>query len=152
TIPSIPFLFRASNLLPEPPIPLPDPAEDSAYHGKEVPINEWIFGQFNKLLPLKVNTRALANMLVETKRILDPESVGRSIAQSAGVLGDYLRALDQGLDQAEGVARDRAFATAFPESDSNSAKSQLRYKNQFVVSISKQYRVSGLLHEYKFLA
>jgi hypothetical protein len=118
--------------------------------GMDVPADRWIFGQHNKLLPVKANVRALLNLI---RRSGNPQSVeldeaSREIAGVAATLGTALRAFDEQTSR----PRDEAMALAFPSSDaSNSDKSRLRYASQFVGSVSKDGKMTGLLIDLKLV-
>jgi hypothetical protein len=117
----------------------------------EFSIDQWIFGQHNKLLPVKATCRALANLLLKDAGWhagIPITKAASEIASAAVKLGDYLRTVDSALD----VNRDEAFAFAFPYSDSpNGDKARLRYANQFVANLSKQGVLTGLPVELKFV-
>ena len=59
---SLPEVFRLATELKRPDslAPLPN---DAFVAGMGVPVDRWIFGQHNKLLPVKASVRALANLL-----------------------------------------------------------------------------------------
>lgn len=127
------------------------PGDDFAI-GHDVPVDRWIFGQHNKLLPVKASCRALANILLRDaasrENGVSLERAASEIAGEAVKLGNYLRELDSTAD----VQRDDAFSFAFPYSDSrNGDKSRLRYANQFVGSLSKQGVLTGLPVELKLV-
>lgn len=127
------------------------PSDDFAI-GDEIPVDRWIFGQHNKLLPVKATCRALANILLRDAALRENgvslERAASEIAGEAVKLGNYLRDLDSNTD----VHRDDAFSFAFPYSDSrNGDKSRLRYANQFVGSLSKQGILTGLPVELKLV-
>jgi hypothetical protein len=146
---SVPSVFR----LPsggEPKFAIP-PGDDFTI-GQDIPVDRWIFGQHNKLLPVKASCRALANILLRDaasrENGVSLERAASEIAGEAVKLGNYLRDLDSKAD----VHRDDAFSFAFPYSDSrNGDKSRLRYANQFVGSLSKQGVFTGLPVELKLI-
>lgn len=149
--PKIPTIFSAlpsdEEYSPEL-MPLPD---DVFAPSQAVPVDRWIFGQHNKLLPAKASCRALAWMLRDAgngqQGILLPKAAAE-IAEQAVKLGDYLRYLDEKFE----MSRDDAFSTAFPFSGAESEdKARLRYSNQFVASMSKQGRLTGLLVDLKLI-
>lgn len=121
--------------------------EDAFVVGQDVPVDQWIFGQHNKLLPVKATCRALARLMsVESEGNLTFAKTASAIASEAVKLGDYLRH----LDEVSGVHRDDALSFAFPYTDSpNGDKSRLRYANQFVASFTKQGSLTGLPIELK---
>lgn len=127
--------------------PLPN---DAFAVGMEVPIDRWVFGQHNKLLPVKANLRALTNLLRQEPASagLDLQRAGSEIASAAVILGDLLR----GLDSRSKRHRDDALGIAFPSSDpSNSDKSRLRYASQFVGAASRTGVMSGMLIDLKLV-
>src|SRR6476646_7320298 len=70
---------------------------DTFIPGEDVPVDRWIFGQHNKLLPVKATCRALANLMLKENGSRDGillEKVAGEIASEAVRLGDYLRYLD----------------------------------------------------------
>ncbi len=126
--------------------PYPD---DNFVGGEEIPVDRWIFGQHNKLLPVKATCRALARLMTaDSKGSLAFAKTASEIASEAVKLGDYLRH----LDETSGVHRDEALSFAFPYSDSpNGDKSRLRYANQFVAIVTKQGSLTGLPFELKLV-
>lgn len=127
--------------------PLPN---DAFVAGMEISADRWIFGQHNKLLPVKANVRALLNLSrAATKQSgVELEEASRQIANEASRLGDVLRRSD--IDAKR--SRDESIALAFPSSDpSNSDKSRLRYASQFVGSVSREGRMTGLLIDLKLV-
>ena len=146
---SLPEVFRLATELKRPDslAPLPN---DAFVAGMGVPVDRWIFGQHNKLLPVKASVRALANLLQNEPNpagvLLDRASI--EIAAAAVSLGEILRSLDARSER----HRDEAFAIAFPSSDpSNSDKSRLRYAGQFVGAMSRDGRMTGMLIDLKLV-
>jgi hypothetical protein len=111
-----------------------------------VPVDRWIFGQHNKLLPAKASCRWLAN-------VYDPKGVplakaASDIAASSVELGDYL----QNLDEKNGLTRDELLASAFPVKKKDAeGKARLRFANQFVGSMNKHGQLSGMLIDLKLV-
>lgn len=125
-----------------PPAPLP---EDVWVSGATIPLDRWVFGQYNKLLPAKVSCRILAHLLKAEPRGVMLDEAARQIAADAGVLGGLLRE----YDEHQGADRDSALSVAFPAGDQE--KSLTRYANQFVASVNKFGQVSGLLIDLKLI-
>ena len=146
SVDGIPQLFTAPNPVSEIPALAPFPNDLFAI-GQDVPVDRWIFGQHNKLLPVKATCRALARlMLAGSRDNLRLEKAASEIASEAVRLGDYLRHVDTISE----VHRDDALSFAFPYTDSpNGDKSRLRYANQFVASVTKQGTLAGLPIELK---
>src|SRR5207249_3298847 len=62
-LPRIHEIFRMEELK-NPPVSFAIPPTDP-WSSKTVPIEKWILGQYNRLLPAKASCRALANLLRE---------------------------------------------------------------------------------------
>jgi hypothetical protein len=123
--------------------------DDDFEAGREIPVDRWIFGQYNKLLPVKATCRAMARFMCFGIRNFSVAKIAPEIASEAVKLGDYLRR----LDQTSGMHHDDALSFAFPYSSSaNADKSRLRYANQFVVSSGKQGTLTGLPVELKLIS
>ncbi len=146
---AIPSLFQRpadpnADLIPA---PLPN---DAFIPGMPVPVDRWMFGQHNKLLPAKANVRALSNLLQRDIKhgAVQLDRAATEIASAASNLGDVLRHLDTVTKR----SRDDSFAVAFPSTDpSNSDKSRLRYATQLVGALSREGRTSGLLIDLKLI-
>ena len=123
--------------------------EDESSRGEDISVDRWIFGQHNKLLPVKATCRALARLMsAEGQTNLALSKTASEIASEAVKLGDCFRHLDERY----GAHRDDALSFAFPYSDSpNGDKSRLRYANQFVASLTKQGTLTGLPIELKLV-
>lgn len=143
---TVPAIFQLDGLTDSPP-PLADLPDDIWAIGQEIPLDRWIFGQYNKLLPAKASCRALAHLLISEPKGVLLEEAAQQIAEKAAALGDFLAHHDEQND----IARDDALSTAFPSTGKNSDKSRLRYANQFVASVNKQGQVSGLLIDLKLI-
>ncbi len=102
----------------------------------EAAVDQWIFGQFNRLLPAKVTCRALVNADIDKGESLD--QLAQDIATNAAQLGSYLASMDQRHDS----PRDEALAIAFPSM--GEFKSIQRFANQFVGSTNKEGAILGL--------
>jgi hypothetical protein len=147
-VPSL-FQLRSTNRIPA---NFPNLPADVWVPGQAVPLDRWLFGQYNKLLPAKVNCRALSNMLQEEPGGVPLSQASTIIAEQGVVLGDYLL----WNDQEHAIGRDDAFSTAFPTStDKENAegveKARARYANQFVASVNSNGRLSGLLLDLKLI-
>jgi len=125
-----------------PPAAFPD---DVWAPGATVPLDRWVFGQYNKLLPAKVSCRALAHLLMKEPRGVVLDQAVHQIAEDAGAFGRLLRE----YDSEHGMDRDTALSVAFPSGDEE--KSLTRYANQFVASMNKFGQVSGLLIDLKLI-
>ena len=144
----VPTLFSGIGDISRPERFAPYPGDAFAV-GQEVPADRWIFGQHNKLLPVKATCRALARLMGTAQHAsLSLRKTASEIASEAVKLGDYLRH----VDNVSGVHRDDALSFAFPCSDSpNGDKSRLRFANQFVASLTRQGSITGLPIELKLI-
>lgn len=115
--------------------------------GEDVPLPRWTFGQYNRLLPVKVACRGLAELSRKEPRGVTIPAAAERLALAATELGDYLASIDQRC----GHSRDELLATAFPTTSETVAKSRARFANQFVASVSKQGQLSGLAVDLKLL-
>jgi hypothetical protein len=116
--------------------------------GQDIPLERWIFGQYNKLLPAKASCRALANLTARNEEGIPLQEAAEQISKEAVVLGQVLAH----YDNQRGVTRGDALATAFPTSVKDHAeKSRSRYANHFVATMNKQGQVSGLLMDLKLM-
>jgi hypothetical protein len=146
---TLPEVFQLVNN-PKQPSVFAQLPNDAFAIGMDVPVDRWIFGQHNKLLPAKANVRALASLLIRESNsaglLLDRASA--EIAIAAVTLGDMLRALDARSEK----HRDEALGLAFPSSDpANNDKSRLRYATQFVGGMSREGRMTGMLIDLKLV-
>ena len=114
---------------------------------KDIPVDRWLFGQYNKILPLKANCRALSNLTMGQKKGITIDEIEEKLRDSACQLGDYLIE----FDRREKLNKDNAFSTAFPSNKKGKEKSAFRYINQFVASINKQQQLSGALFDFKLI-
>ncbi len=144
-VPAIPPLFRRKNLLngSVPYVTIHKPSKRRQRYRLE----EWVFGQYNKFLPLKVNSRALAKLTLERGGGIDITEAANALIGDVIVLTQYLKEHDlkHGLRKQEGLS------TAFPSIHKDPHKSIYRYVSQFVGAINKVGELGGMLHAYKFL-
>lgn len=143
---SIPNIFSLDGL-GELSSSLAGPPADVWTAKQEVPLERWIFGQYNKFLPAKVSCRALAHLLKDMPDGVPLEDAASEISQEALHIGSLLAH----LDKQNGNKRDDALSIAFPSPDRDIEKSRLRYANQFVASVTKKGKVSGLLIDLKLI-
>lgn len=142
----IPSLFLLDGI-DEPPTFLASPPTDVWGVKQEVPLERWIFGQYNKFLPAKVSCRALAHLIQDKPDGVRLKDAAFEISQGALTIGSLLAH----YDKQNHTKRDDALATAFPSPDREIEKSCMRYANQFVASVTKKGKVSGLLIDLKLI-
>jgi hypothetical protein len=142
----VPEIFQ-SDKSSKPSLSLANPPGDVWAIGQEIPLERWIFGQYNRLLPVKASCRALAHLLDGKPNGVSLDEAASRISEEALTLGSFLAY----RDKQNGTKRDEALSTAFPSPYREIEKSRLRYANQFVASISKQGKVSSLLMDLKLI-
>jgi hypothetical protein len=145
--PVVPELFRLESFPRTEPRGLAALPPDLWSHGQSIPLDRWVLGQFNRLLPAKANARALVRLFLQNSKGLEIASAATQIAAQAALLGDYLRQ----IDTKHGVSRDDALATAFPSAEEGSEKGRNRYANQFVVYQNGKGELSGLMVDLKMI-
>jgi hypothetical protein len=122
----------ATGTLP-PPLPMPAVAEPG----------EQIFGQVNRLFPVKIVCRWLANKAGSEKRWPKLTAILASIADDAGTLGSLLDQWDQKQERERG----RELATALPRRKNNASLD--RFLSQFVARITRASDIaSGAVCQY----
>lgn len=143
---SVPRIFLLNETSESPPTfaSLPN---DVWVKGQEVPLERWIFGQYNRLLPVKASCRALAHLSDNKPNGVPLEEAASRISEEALALGNLLAH----RDSQNSTARDDALSIAFPSSHREIEKSRLRYASQFVANVNKQGQVSGLLMALKLV-
>jgi hypothetical protein len=124
------------------------PAADGPCKTQLVGPKHWLFGQYNKLLPVKVTLRGVLNLLASHSDGVPVAEATRTISTEAWVLGDYF----DNLDEKNGASRENALATAFPTTRGSGSPGQSRFANQFVVSVNAEGIATGLPIALKFAA
>jgi hypothetical protein len=114
---------------------------------KSFTLDRWLFGQYNRLLPAKVNCRALVHLVTSYPTGIPLSESSALIANAAMIFGDFLT----DYDKRHRILRDDTFATAFPQSGPDNEKSRSRYSNQFVGCVNSRNNLSGLLSDYRLI-
>jgi Arc/MetJ-type ribon-helix-helix transcriptional regulator len=134
----IPDVFRL-NQLPEdiietlPPATISNSLEELEGGSREFSPDEWVFGQYNRFLPLKTSCRAFANIEREGSQLIDVTEVTEVVSRKALELGEYFRAVDERF----GLKGQDRVSTAFPKGGSGQEKSRKRFASQFVAEVSQ---------------
>lgn len=92
----VPALFSA-NGIDKPPIVLLPQSAASVADQREFTLDEWVFGQFNKLLPAKASCRGLAHLMAAEGGPVNLSKSAQQIASEAQRLGRCLKSVDQSL-------------------------------------------------------
>lgn len=141
----VPDLFALQEV-DEPPCEARVPTGPILKH-EHVPVEKWIFGQYNRLLPLKVSCRGLANLLLAHPTGVELEVVGPLIAKGAAELAEWLAKHESRF----GIHRDEALSTAFPSGGQRAEKSLIRFQTQFVAASTRSGDLSGLPADLKLV-
>ncbi|MGO9596846.1 MAG: hypothetical protein ACLP7Q_02365 [Isosphaeraceae bacterium] len=144
---TVPAIFQREGLPAKPPQGLAELPSDMWAPGRPVPLDRWVLGQHNRLLPAKVNSRALIRLFADGQKGLSIGATAELLAAEAAVFGDYLAA----LDEAKKIPRDEALSTAFPTTREDAGKGRARYANQFVVYQNGRGELSGLMVDLKLI-
>jgi len=144
---AIPAIFKRDDFPAKPPKGLAELPSDMWAPGQTVPLDRWVLGQHNRLLPVKVNSRALIRLFAESSKGLPIGPTAGHLAAEAAMFGDYLSA----LDGARKASRDDALSTAFPTTADEADKGRIRYANQFVVYQNGRGELSGLMVDLKLI-
>lgn len=140
TVARVPNIFQFKpDYRPEPLAPIPQHPHSLSFEGR-VSQAHWIFGQHNKLLPVKASCRAIANILSDSPEGVEVGEIARLVANYAGELAVSLQAIDKKF----GRQRDDMLCTAFP-GRTDPDKGRIRYANQFVAGVTKQGQLTGFL-------
>lgn len=138
---NVPLLFHRFPEDWRPELFSPTIEEDSQANGFFT-LDQWPFGQLNKILPAKVSCRGLGNLIRHAggrPLVLEPSAM--EIATAAMELGDVLRS----MEKAVALDRDLSLSVGFPRSDRSAVKGRLRFASQFVGSTNKKLQLSGML-------
>lgn len=111
--------------------------------GEKVCVERWLFGQQNRVVPLKVNARLLLTVLSDMADEPLLPVVTASMSAHAVAVGEAFSR----IDSENGRKKDDALATAFPSPDSE--KSRQRFADQFVATENSQGELTGMLIDWK---
>ena len=92
---------------------------------QNVPVEKWIFGQQNRVLPAKINARLFLGLIAEHGSEVELFEAANKISTHAANVFEFL----SGLDKRFGHGKDDLLSTGFPEPGSEKATS--RYANHF---------------------
>src|SRR6266511_5681436 len=82
----LPVLFRLEGFPREEPKGLAELPPDLWSHVQSIPLDRWILGQFNRVLPAKANARALVRLYLENSKGLEIAGSASQIAAQAALL------------------------------------------------------------------
>ncbi len=121
-------------------VPLP---ADLFRPGQHVPVERWIFGQQNRALPAKVNSRLFITLVSQAGAEMELFEAASAISSHASSIFTFLTEMDRRFES----GKDDQLSTGFPEPSSEKAKS--RYANHFAAYESTQGNLTGMLLQWK---
>jgi hypothetical protein len=116
---------------------------DRYSRGDVVPVERWLFGQQNRILPLKVNSRLLIAFIADFDGDTLLNVVADEVSKRAVPVGEVLAE----IDESRGHKKDDLLSTAFPAPDSD--KSRQRFADQFIGTENSAGELSGMLIDWK---
>jgi hypothetical protein len=119
---------------------------DRYSRGDKVSLERWLFGQQNRVLPLKVNARLLLALLADK----DEQPLMSAIAEEMSMYAVAVAEKLAQIDDEKGHKKDDALCTAFPATQSD--KSRARYADQFIAYENGHGELSGMLIDWKLAA
>jgi DNA-binding transcriptional ArsR family regulator len=105
--------------------------------------NDHVFGQVNRLFPLKLACRWLANHSASKDAWPAFETISASLAEDAGVVGTVL----EKLDGVSGRKRDDVLSTGLPRSGNTASKE--RFLGQFIARVTRAGLFPTTISQYE---
>jgi len=105
-----------------------------------------LWGQYNRILPIKFTLRILTNMLIENIEPPSLDSFSEGVAEAARHLGHQLLDIDKTKMRPKG----KKLSTAFPVGE-DPYKSKNRFKNHFIGYIDSNGIIIGAPGKLKFI-
>lgn len=112
--------------------------------GKRYRPQEWLFGQYNKLLPVKATCRAIRSLLETSPDGVDLSVATAKITDAAVTLRQMLVR----MDVERGSGKGESLAAGFPSAEE---KARLRFANQFIGSFTRAGSISGFPSDLKLI-
>lgn len=109
--------------------------------------NTWIWGQINKIFPIKIGLRVLGNMIKQNKEpSVDIDTFTQKASDVARWLGFKLLV----MENKEKRKREGRISLGLPIGEPKYT-SETRYKNHFLISVRRDGMLDGALARYKFI-
>lgn len=117
--------------------------KDLVFASQNIPENDvWIWGQINKIFPVKIGVRVL-HQLLTTNEVLELDEFLEKVVKEAITIGDNIRT----YEDANNKMRSEKISAGLPSADE---KSQTRYKSQFMVYLRKDGLMDGAMSLMRF--
>lgn len=110
------------------------------------PEKNWLWGQVNRIFPIKIGIRYLAAALGENQTI-DLNAFREMNLRCPALIEERLR----NYEMNKGIDRDKCISTGLPGAAANDFKSHERYRNQFLAVYRKDGKLDGALPLHKFV-
>lgn len=125
----------------------PPTFEDLNISGAESERDLWLWGQVNRVLPLKFCLRALVRSLPADANVIEYWNLSRHLCAEAREFGSMLGQKDRQLAKTRGEGLSAAFPTG-----SDVDKASERFRNLFLGALRSDGKPSGALPQLKFIA
>ncbi len=117
--------------------------KDLVFASQDIPENQiWLWGQINKIFPVKLGVRIL-HQLLATNQPMELNEFLETVAKEAAAIGDKIR----NYEEANNKMRSEKISAALPSLDE---KSRSRYKFQFMVYLRKDKLMDGAMSLMRF--
>lgn len=108
--------------------------------------NAWLWGQINKILPVKLGSRILYLLLVDSGKSIELEQFRNRAAEVAFAFGEMIRE----YENKKGKKRDERISAGLPGGD-EPFKSKTRYKTHFLGYMRKDGKLDGAMCGLKLI-
>lgn len=125
-------------------VPMPTFSVLSASLSKVAEDKSWLWGQTNRILPIKIGLRVLYS-LIDSEQRIDLEKFRNKAAHIAAWFGSEIRNYENKLNK----IRDERISAGLPKEEE--FKSILRYKSHFLAYMRKDGKLDGAMPFLKFV-
>lgn len=125
----------------------PPSFEDLNISGVESERDLWLWGQVNRILPLKFCLRVLAQNLPTDANVIEYWGLSKQLCLEAREIGTALGRKDRELAKSRG----EGLAAAFPTGE-DADKANERFRNLFLGALRSDGKPSGALPQLKFIS
>lgn len=112
-------------------------------NGEKIEKHTWLWGQINKILPVKIGVRVLLHELKERKW-MELDHFLEKATNEAAQLGNLIRSFEHKNDKKRG----EKISAGLP--DTNKEKSQTRYKSHFLTQVRRDGLLNGAMAILRF--
>lgn len=128
-----------------PAVALPQYKQLSCYNEKLPEEQCWLWGQVNRIFPIKLGLRILLSYAHSNQWV----ELDGFLRKATTIASTFNRSIcSRGIDNKE---REEKISTGLPKSDKNEFRSQIRYRNHFLSYMRKDEKLDGALVFLKFV-